>query len=64
MVKCGTCGGKIELGSSITKGCKECYDTYLSLRADAERRGIKLPPLAEWVIKLESKLSRLEGREL
>jgi hypothetical protein len=55
---CGICGGRIELGSSITKGCKECFETALSFREDAIKRGTKLPKLAPWVGKVQSALDK------
>jgi hypothetical protein len=55
MGTCSACGTRIELGSSITKGCKECFFGYLKLREAAKESGGKVYPLAPWVGKVKDK---------
>ena len=62
MSQCSSCGGRIELGSSITKGCKECFYEYLALRDEAEGRGEKVYPLANWVEKVKNAWKRFTER--
>lgn len=62
MTVCDTCGCRIELGSSITKGCKECFDTAISMREEAVKRGMKLPPTAPWVGKVQAVWDKFTNR--